>query len=100
MIGRPNFCEPGNAEAAKRGLVTIVRAPTQGRKAPVVIKPRTADLVLVTPEGRPVGRLPAVSITTPWWQDIEPVVRAARDCHGVDLTVLRLLDAELDQPPG
>ena len=63
-------------------------------------KSRTAEFVLVTPDGGPVGRLPAVPVATPWWQDIEPVVRAARDCHGVDLTVLRLLDAELDQPPG
>jgi hypothetical protein len=63
-------------------------------------KPRTAELVLVTPNGRPVGRLPAVPVATPWWQEVEPVVRAARDHHGVDVTILRLLDAELEQPPG
>ena len=44
-----------------------------------------------------VWRLP---VATPRWQDIEPVVRAARDYHGVDVIVLRLLDAELDQPHG
>jgi hypothetical protein len=55
---------------------------------------------LVTPGGRPIGSLPAVPVATPWWQDVEPVVRAARDVHGVDVIVLRLLDAELDQPPG
>jgi hypothetical protein len=66
----------------------------------VVVKPRTAELVLVTPNGRLVGRLPAVPVATPWWQDIEPVVRAARDYHGVDVIVLRLLDAELEQPHG
>ncbi|HEV7407832.1 MAG TPA: aminoglycoside phosphotransferase family protein [Bradyrhizobium sp.] len=66
----------------------------------VVVKPRTAELVLVTSDGRPVGSLPAVPVATPWWQDIEPVVRAARDVHGVDVIVLRLLDAELDQPHG
>jgi Phosphotransferase enzyme family len=66
----------------------------------VVVKPRTAELVLVTPDGCPIGSLPAVPVATPWWQDVEPVGRAARDVHGVDVIVLRLLDAELDQPPG
>jgi len=66
----------------------------------VVIKPRIAELVLVTSDGRPIGSLPAVPVATPWWQDIEPVVRAARDVHGVDVIVLRMLDAELDQPHG
>jgi hypothetical protein len=66
----------------------------------VAAKPRTAELVLVTPQGRLVGRLPAVPVVTPWWQDVEPVVRAARDHHGVDVTILRLLDAELEQPHG
>jgi Phosphotransferase enzyme family len=66
----------------------------------VVAKPRTAELVLVTPTGRLVGHLPAVPVATPWWQDVEPVVRAARDHHGVDVTILRLLNAELKQPHG
>jgi hypothetical protein len=66
----------------------------------VVMKPRTAELVLVTSDGRPIGSLPAVPVATPWWQDIEPVVRAACDVYGVDVIVLRLLDAELDQPHG
>ena len=54
----------------------------------------------MTPSGGLIGSLPAVPVATPWWQDIEPVVRAARDYHGVDVIVLRLLDAELDQPHG
>jgi len=66
----------------------------------VLARPRTAELVLVTPTGEPVGRLPAVPVATPWWQDVEPVVRAARDHHGVGVTILRLLDAELEQPHG
>jgi len=56
--------------------------------------------VLVTPKGDPVGCLPAVPVATPWWPDVEPVVQAVRDHHGVDVIVLRLLDAELDQPHG
>ena len=62
--------------------------------------PRTAELVLVTPDGGLVGSLPALPVATPWWQDIEPVVRAARDVHGIDVIVLRLLDTELDRPHG
>jgi len=65
-----------------------------------VVTPRTAELVLVTPNGVLIGSLPAVPIATPWWQDIGPVVRAVRDCHGIDIIVLRLLDAELDRPHG
>ena len=65
-----------------------------------VVKPRTVELVLVTPKGDPVGCLPAVPVATPWWPDVEPVVQAVRDHHGVDVIVLRLLDAELDQPHG
>src|SRR5271156_6712656 len=65
-----------------------------------MIKPRTAELVLVTPDGSLVGSLSAAPVATPWWQDIEPVVQAARDHHGVDVVVLRLLDAEFDQPHG
>ena len=36
--------------------------------------PRTAELVLCTREGSVLGRLPALEVPTPWWQDIEPVV--------------------------
>jgi hypothetical protein len=64
------------------------------------MKARTAELVLVTPAGDPVGILPAVPVATPWWQEVEPVVRAAREHHGVDVIALRLLDTELDQPHG
>ena len=64
------------------------------------VKPRTAELVLVTPDGDPVGCLPAVPVATPWWPDVAPVVQAVRDHHGVDVIILRLLDAELQQPHG
>jgi Phosphotransferase enzyme family len=64
------------------------------------VKPRTAELVLVTPKGDPVGCLPAVPVATPWWPDVEPVVQAVRDHHGVEVIVLRLLDTELEAPHG
>jgi Phosphotransferase enzyme family len=61
---------------------------------------RTAELVLVTPDGAIVGWLPPLPVATGWWQDVEPVVRAARDRHGIEVTVLRLLAAERAEPPG
>jgi Ser/Thr protein kinase RdoA (MazF antagonist) len=62
--------------------------------------PRTAGLVLVTSGGTLVGSLPPVPVATPWWQDVEPVVRAVRDHYGIDASILRLLEAEFDRPHG
>jgi len=62
--------------------------------------PRSAALVLVTPDGAVVGSLPAVPVATPWWQEVEPVVAAVRERHGIDVTILRLLHAERDRPHG
>ena len=59
------------------------------------LPPRVATLVLVTPAGEVVGSLPPVPVATPWWQEVEPVVRAVRERDGVDVTILRLLEAEL-----
>jgi hypothetical protein len=64
------------------------------------VPPRSAELVLVTPDGACVGSLPAVPVSTPWWPDIEPIVRAVREHHGIDVVILRLLEAERDQPHG
>ncbi len=62
--------------------------------------PRLVTLVLVTSDGRIVGALPPMPVEVPWWQEAEPVVRAAREQHGVEVTVLRLLEAERPQPHG
>src|SRR2546426_7685656 len=62
--------------------------------------PRTATLVLVTPEGQVVGSLPPFPVATPWWQEAEPVVQGAREHHGVKVTVLRLLETETPDPQG
>lgn len=62
--------------------------------------PRTAELVLVTADGKPLGVLPPVPVATPWWQEVEPVVQAARQHHGVEIIVLRLIHAERDDPHG
>src|SRR5271169_4870927 len=63
-------------------------------------EPRSARLILVTPAGTVVGCLPAVPVATPWWPDVAPVVRAINIQYGVVVTVLRLLEAERDQPHG
>ncbi|WP_340646756.1 aminoglycoside phosphotransferase family protein, partial [Phenylobacterium sp.] len=39
-----------------------------------------------------VGALPALPVSTPWWQDIAPVIEAVRAAHGVEVTVLRALE--------
>ena len=66
----------------------------------VIPTQRTARLVLVSDSGAYLGSLPPVAVTTPWWQDIAPVVHAAREQYGVNVVVLRLLGGKLRQPPG
>ncbi|MEV0394788.1 phosphotransferase family protein [Polymorphospora rubra] len=62
--------------------------------------PRTVNLVLVDPGGRPLGALAPFDAPDPWWQDVADVVAAARDRHRVEVTVLRLLTADRPAPPG
>jgi hypothetical protein len=62
--------------------------------------PRVATLVLVTADGSVVGALPPFEVDTPWWQEAGPTVRGARERHGVDVTILRLLAAERSTPHG
>jgi hypothetical protein len=70
------------------------------RVTDVPMPPRFARLVLVTAQGEVIGALPPLPVATPWWQDVEPVVKAAGELHGIEVTVLRLLEAELTLPPG
>lgn len=55
--------------------------------------PRRVRLVVCSGSGRVLGALPPVSVTSPWWPDVEPVVRVTRERFGMDVTVLRLLAA-------
>lgn len=51
-------------------------------------------LVLRSPGGRLLGALPPLEVASPWWPDVEPVAAAARERLGVDVTLMRLLQAE------
>ena len=62
-------------------------------------EPRTAVIVLTTPDGAVIGCLPELPVATPWWQEVEPVVSAVRERHGFEITILRLLSAEKIEPP-
>ncbi len=64
------------------------------------MQPRTARLVLVTSDGTVVGSLPPLPVDVPWWQEVESVVRAARERDGIDVTILRLLEAARNRAPG
>ena len=57
-------------------------------------------LVLVDGAGAPLGALPAFPLAEPWWQEVAEVVAGARARFGVTVEVLRLLHAELPEPPG
>ncbi|GAA0809758.1 phosphotransferase family protein [Spirilliplanes yamanashiensis] len=61
---------------------------------------RTVTLVLVDDAGVPLGALPPFKVQTPWWQEVGDVVAGARLRYGVDVDVLRLVDAEQAAPPG
>jgi hypothetical protein len=61
---------------------------------------RIVTLVLVDPAGTVLGALPPYAVEVPWWQEVSGVVGGARDHHGVDVTVLRLLHADQPAPPG
>ncbi len=56
--------------------------------------PRVVTLVLTTPGGPVLGRLPSFVAATPWWHDVGPVVQAARERFGLEVTVLRLLESQ------
>lgn len=58
--------------------------------------PRTVTLVVVDSSEEPIGALTPFEVSSPWWPDVAPVVAGAQKVHGVDVTVLRLIDAKSD----
>lgn len=62
--------------------------------------PRSVRLVLVTSAGDVLGALPPFPVDTPWWQDMVPVIRGARERFRLEVVVLRLLEASRPKPPG
>ncbi len=64
------------------------------------VAPRVATLVLCLPDGSVLGALPPLEVALPWWSEAASVVEAARDAHGLDVVVLRLLHAEPERAPG
>src|SRR3954454_20500093 len=57
----------------------------------MVAEGKTVTLVLCTRDGRVLGALPAFNVDTPWWQEVGDLVDAARELHGLEVTVLRLI---------
>jgi len=63
---------------------------------PLQFMPRTVTLLFVGNSGESIGALAPFEVATPWWPDAAPVVAAARQLHGVEVTVLRLIEARAD----
>jgi Phosphotransferase enzyme family len=61
---------------------------------------RRATLVLCTPDGAVLGSLPPLDVPVPWWQQAGDVVAAAREVHGLDVVLLRLLSTSRLTMPG
>ena len=47
-----------------------------------------------------LGALPPFRVDVPWWPEVGPIVAAARAVHGLEVTVLRLLEGEEARAPG
>ena len=62
--------------------------------------PRVVTLVLCTPAGEVLGKLPTFQASLPWWQEAQDLVAWVRQKHDVDVTILRILDASLPAAPG
>jgi phosphotransferase family enzyme len=70
-------------------------------KRPGTVPPaRWAELVLVSPVGALLGKLPPVLAGSPWWPEVASVIEAVRRRYGLEVTILRLLSSERDRPSG
>ena len=55
--------------------------------------PRQVTLLLCDTAGHLMGALPPFEVEVPWWQEVAGVVTGARERFGVEVIVLRLLEA-------
>lgn len=60
---------------------------------------RVATPVLVDRQNNLLGALPPIELSTPWYQEIGELVELASLHHDVDITILRLLTTDENQPP-
>ncbi len=61
---------------------------------------RSVSLILVTPDGHLIGRLPPLEFECPYWPEAADVCAAAAERFGIEVVVLRLLRSERSEPPG
>ena len=78
--------------------------PVSNGHTPAVPSPelpsRTVTLVLTDGNGEVLGALTPFDVPSPWWPEAAPVVRAARERHGIEPIILRLLEAPARWPGG
>jgi hypothetical protein len=55
---------------------------------------RVVRLTLCIRTGQVLGNAPSFGVPTPWWPDVGPIVDGARDAWGLEVVVLRILDAD------
>ena len=65
----------------------------------MLVAGRMASVVLVH-QGEVIGLLPPVSLEMPWWPEVHDLVTAVRERDGIEITVLRLLQATSDRIAG
>ena len=68
---------------------------------PALTDERLVTVVLCGDDGAVLGQLPAPFAVAPrWWPEVDPVVAAVRERHGLVVTVLRLLTTDADHAGG
>src|SRR5690348_9416788 len=88
------MCHRPSVDASQL-LRLICHAPAHGGKRSEFM-PRIIRLIFVSPSGEPIGALAPFEVATPWWPEAASVVAGARELHEVEVTVLRLIDAQPD----
>lgn len=61
---------------------------------------RLVELVVCDEGGAVLGAVAPFPVDTPWWQEVDAVVAGARTHAGLDVVVLRLLEADRPAPHG